>query len=122
MSKHRVLSLKAQLRLEWRGRDGQNETEQPDHSASLGVSITSSTRIRFSAHNRFQDLHHEGDPIVGSPAEPKKFTIPGLPSGDEVSLETLTRTLGGGYFFLLGIKALEFIVERSVHPTLSDSG
>jgi hypothetical protein len=30
MSKHRVLSLKPQLRLEWRGQDGQNETEQPD--------------------------------------------------------------------------------------------
>src|SRR4030081_3933496 len=48
MSKHRVFSLKPQLRLEWRGQDGQNETEQPDHSASLGDSITSSTRIRFS--------------------------------------------------------------------------
>src|SRR5260221_3082538 len=50
MSKHRVLSLKPQLRLEWRGQDGQNETEQPDHSASLGDSITSSTRIRISLH------------------------------------------------------------------------
>src|SRR6266849_8909035 len=50
MSKRRVLSFKPQLRLEWRGQDGQNETEQPDHSASLGDSITSSTRIRFSVH------------------------------------------------------------------------
>jgi hypothetical protein len=50
MSKHRVLSFKPQLRLEWRGQDGQNETEQPDHSASLGDAITSSTRIRFSVH------------------------------------------------------------------------
>src|SRR5260221_1237266 len=50
MSKHRVLSFKPQLRLEWRGQDGQSETEQPDHSASLGDSITSSTRIRFSVH------------------------------------------------------------------------
>src|SRR5260221_14468682 len=48
MSKRRVLSLKPQLRLEWRGQDGQSETEQPDHSASLGDSITSSTQIRFS--------------------------------------------------------------------------
>src|SRR6202171_3672271 len=31
-------------------KDGQNETEQPDHSASLVDSITSSTRIRFSVH------------------------------------------------------------------------
>ena len=45
MPKHRVLSFKPQLRLEWRGQDGQNETEQPDHSASLGGSVTSSTRI-----------------------------------------------------------------------------
>src|ERR1035438_7982853 len=52
MSKHRVLSLKPQLRLEWRGQDGQNETEQPDHSASLSDSITASTRIRFSVHTR----------------------------------------------------------------------
>src|ERR1039458_6837488 len=50
MSKHRVLSLKPQLRLEWRGQDGQNETEQTDHSASLGDSITASTRMRFSVH------------------------------------------------------------------------
>src|SRR5260370_4135776 len=50
MSKHRVLSLKPQLRLECRRQDGQSETEQPDHSASLGDSIRSSTRIRFSVH------------------------------------------------------------------------
>jgi hypothetical protein len=50
MSKHRVLSFKSQLRLEWRGQDGQSETEQPDHSANLGDSITASTRIRFSVH------------------------------------------------------------------------
>jgi hypothetical protein len=31
MSKHRVLSLKLQLRLEWRGQNGQSEAEQPDH-------------------------------------------------------------------------------------------
>src|SRR3978361_1369726 len=52
MSKHRVLGFKPQLRLEWRGQDGQNETEQPDHSASLGDSIKSSTWIRFSVHTR----------------------------------------------------------------------
>jgi hypothetical protein len=50
MSKHRVLSFKPQLRLKWRGQDGQNETEQPDHSASLSDSITASTQIKFSVH------------------------------------------------------------------------
>jgi hypothetical protein len=47
MSKHRVLGFKPQLRLEWRGQHGQNETEQPDQSASIGDSITSSTRKGF---------------------------------------------------------------------------
>src|SRR6202140_5844246 len=50
MSKHRFLRFKPQLRLEWRGQDGQNETKQPDHSASLGDSIAASTQIRFSVH------------------------------------------------------------------------
>src|ERR1700687_578447 len=56
MSKHRVLSFKPQLRLEWRGQDGQNETEQPDHSASLGDSITSSTQIRFGTHTSRSEI------------------------------------------------------------------
>ena len=34
--------------------NGQNETGQPDHSASLGDSITSSTRIRFSVHTSWR--------------------------------------------------------------------
>jgi hypothetical protein len=60
MSKHRVLSFKPQLRLERRGQDGQNETEQPDHSSSLGDSITSSTRIRFSVHTARRDASMRG--------------------------------------------------------------
>src|SRR5450631_1112630 len=48
MSKHRVLSLKPQLRLERRGQDGQNEMKQSGHSASLCDSITLSTQTRFS--------------------------------------------------------------------------
>jgi hypothetical protein len=39
MSKHRVLSFKPQLRPEWRGQDGQNESEQPYHSASLALQL-----------------------------------------------------------------------------------
>jgi hypothetical protein len=50
MSKRRVLSFKPQPRLERRGQDGQNETEKPDHPASLGDSVTSSTRTGFSVH------------------------------------------------------------------------
>src|SRR5258705_11469181 len=50
MSKHRVLGFKPQLRLEWRGQDGQHETEQPDHSTSLGDSIAPSTDKVFGTH------------------------------------------------------------------------
>jgi hypothetical protein len=38
------LSFKPQLRLGRRDQGGQNETEQPDHSASSSDSITASTR------------------------------------------------------------------------------
>jgi hypothetical protein len=69
MSKHRVLSFKPQLRLEWRGQDGQNETEQPDHSASLSDSITASTQIRFSVHTggtyTIQPDHIEVGSLIG---------------------------------------------------------
>src|ERR1700694_2814921 len=64
MSKHRVLILKPQLRLEWRGQDGQSETEQPDHSASLGDSIRSSTRIRFSVHTGVRFYANRGEPLM----------------------------------------------------------
>src|SRR5882762_6921362 len=66
MSKHRVLGFKPHLRLEWRGQDGQNETEQPDHSASLDDSIASSTRIRFSVHTRG---------VRSPPVRPGKFVF-----------------------------------------------
>ena len=56
MSKHRVLSLKPQLRLEWQAQDGQDETKQPDHSASLGDSITSSTQTGFSVHTASEKI------------------------------------------------------------------
>jgi len=70
---------------------------------------------RWLRNFRFQDLFHEDDPIVGSPTK-KHFTIPGLPSGDQVSLEAFTETKGGGYFFLPGIKALKFIVSHGARP------
>jgi hypothetical protein len=80
MSKYRVLSFKPYPRLEWRGQDGQNETEQPDHSASLGDSIASSTRIRFSVHTAV----HFGRPqkpttnnAVATGARPKGVGDPG---------------------------------------------
>jgi hypothetical protein len=53
MSEHRVLDFKPQLRLEWRGQDGQSEAEQPDYPANLGNSITASPSDEvFGAHSR----------------------------------------------------------------------
>ena len=50
MSERGIFGLKPDLRLEWRGQGGHDETQKPDHSASLGDSVTSSTRIGFSVH------------------------------------------------------------------------
>jgi hypothetical protein len=50
MSERDILSLKPDLRLEWQGQDGHDETQEPDHSASLGDSGAPSTRIKFSVH------------------------------------------------------------------------
>src|SRR5215467_772256 len=79
MSKYRVLSFKPQLRLEWQSHDGQNEIEQPDHSASLGDSITASTRIRFSVHTGRIDADQAplrtrrelGNVVIGSAPFPR---------------------------------------------------
>src|SRR5258708_32047725 len=96
MSKHRVLSFKQQLRLEWRGQDGQNETEQPDHSASLGDSITSSTQIRFSVHtiprpfpasmpNRIFGTHRSGTlPPLPKRSRAKVFSHPSDRKGQPI--------------------------------------
>jgi hypothetical protein len=40
MSKYRILSLKPALRLEWRGKNGQNEADQRYHCANLADSVT----------------------------------------------------------------------------------
>ena len=39
MSKHCILGLKPDVRLEWRGQHGQNEANQRDHRANLADSI-----------------------------------------------------------------------------------
>lgn len=75
---------------------------------------------RWVRNPRFDRLHQEDDPVVGVSQASKSFTIPALPSGEEVSLSALTQTRGGGYFFLPGIKALEFILDHG-SPALAAS-
>ena len=73
LSKHHVLSFKPQLRLEWRGQDDQNETEQSDHPVSLGDSVTSSTGIGFSIHTMVSE---QTDPsIFGGSSQPLARSI-----------------------------------------------
>lgn len=67
---------------------------------------------RWMRNSRFSNLHDEDDPVVGSSSNDKRFTIPNWPSGSGLSLEALTDTLGGGYFFLPGIKALKFVARH----------
>jgi putative iron-dependent peroxidase len=74
---------------------------------------------RWMRNSRFANLRDEDDPVVGSSRDRKKFTIPNWPSGDEISLEALTTTLGGGYFFLPGIKALEFVARHSARDLVA---
>jgi putative iron-dependent peroxidase len=77
---------------------------------------------RWVRNPRFGCLHDQDDPVVGTPVSPKTFSIPGLASGEEISLDAFTQTLGGGYFFLPGIKALEFIAKHGARPVLVNPG
>src|SRR6202158_5231146 len=88
MSKHRVLSFKPQLRLEWQGQDGQSETEQPDHSASLGDSTTSSTRIRFSVHTAARTIITGRSPSSGRSVAPRVRATDAATNGRHGSAST----------------------------------
>ena len=68
---------------------------------------------RWLMNPRFADLENEDDPVVGAPSLKKTFSLPGLPAGETVSFQSFTTTLGGGYFFLPGLKALRFIATHS---------
>lgn len=67
---------------------------------------------RWLRNPRFADLEDEDDPFVGTISHNKKFSMQGLPSGTSVApFKSFTATIGGGYFFLPGLKALEFLVS-----------
>ena len=72
---------------------------------------------RWLQNPRFGTLEKQDDPIVGSQAGGKSFTIPGSPSGGEVTLASFTGARGGGYFFLPGIAALKFIAGAKIGAT-----
>src|SRR5260370_25085412 len=93
-SKHKVLSFKPQLRLEWQRQDGQHETEQPDHSASLCDSITSSTRIRFSVHTGTKITVISGTSITFSNNVTGTLTASGIRFSPILDAQTMSATDG----------------------------
>jgi hypothetical protein len=70
MSQRRVLGFKPQLRLEWRGQDGQSEAEQPDHHASLDDSNAASHSDEvFRYTRREMMIAMEGYAVLGIQSE-----------------------------------------------------
>lgn len=70
-------------------------------------------------HNpRFGGLERQDDPLVGvyRARRLRQLSLPGLPAGQCLSLASLTTTVGGGYFFLPGLRALKFIARIGVEP------
>jgi hypothetical protein len=67
MSKHRVLSFKPQLRLEWRGQDGQNETEQRSFRQLRRFHHGFNSDKIFGTHRQFFDAKTEDVLIRGAP-------------------------------------------------------
>ena len=64
---------------------------------------------RWMRNPRFPELEDEDDPMLGASGGARRFSMPGLPAGRRISFQSLTTTVGGGYFFLPGFKALEAI-------------
>jgi hypothetical protein len=64
MSERGIFGLKPDLRLERRSQGGQDETQKPDHSASLGDSVTSSNTDRvFGTHTSRRGYTNEKNAI-----------------------------------------------------------
>ena len=66
---------------------------------------------RWLNNTRFADLDNEDDPLLGAHTAPRMLSVPAHPTGELLPLSDFTRTLGGGYFFLPGLKALKFIAS-----------
>ena len=68
---------------------------------------------RWINNPRFGDLGNEVDPVLGQ-GKQRAFSRPADPVGEHVGgaasgLPQLVTPLGGGYFFMPGLKALSFL-------------
>lgn len=116
-------------RLLRRGRPYREETEGKTCEGIFFIACNADLERQFEfihqrwlQNPRFGTLDNQDDPIVGSQPEPKTFTVPGLPSGSEVTLASFTKARGGGYFFLPGMAALKFIVGNRMRAGVREQG
>ncbi|MDM0022167.1 Dyp-type peroxidase [Variovorax saccharolyticus] len=61
---------------------------------------------RWIRNPRFAKFEDQDDPILGGS---RAFSAAGTPIGESIKLSSFTTTLGGGYFLLPGLRALDFI-------------
>lgn len=62
--------------------------------------------------SRFGDLSNEQDPLLGTKTG-RSFSVQGCPIGERVAgLPRFTTVLGGGYFLVPGLKALDWLANR----------
>lgn len=71
---------------------------------------------RWIGNRGFANLADEDDPAVGVAGD-RAFSTPAMPIGRRLEgFGQFTRTVGGGYFFLPGLRALRFIAGLATQP------
>jgi len=62
---------------------------------------------------KFGGLYSDSDPLLGRHAPDGTFTLQGSPARKRISgMRRFVNTVGGGYFFLPGIRALKHLVQQ----------
>ena len=71
---------------------------------------------RWIAHPQFAGLANESDPLLGGHGEQALSVQSPTVSARTTGLPAFTELVGGGYFFLPGLKALKFLAETDPVP------
>lgn len=76
---------------------------------------------RWIASRSFGDLRDEDDPLLGR-AGTRSFSMPALPLGRRLEgLDPFTEVIGGGYFFVPSLSALEFMSQPALAATAANA-
>lgn len=100
------------------GRDDAGPAERPVEVGMFFIAVVADLARQFEFVKRawignptFGNLCGETDPLLGW-GQGRHFTMPGQPGGSRVhGLPDLTRTQGGGYFFLPSLDTLQGIAQ-----------